>query len=203
MPKDGSKTRMKILEMTTQLVLQNGFAGTTIDHILAKTEITKGAFFYHFKSKSDLAFYLMRHFSDADISILNKVLTDTEAYEEDSLKRLMAFVDWFIAEFEGLDEPYTCLYASYLYEPEQFSDETKQIVTDAILLWRKELEGLLKGAVKQVPDHAEFDLTSLADHFTVIMEGAFIVSKALNDPSLTSQHLTHYKRYLELIFRLN
>lgn len=193
---------MKILEMTTQLVLENGFAGTTIDQILAKTQITKGAFFYHFKSKSDLAYYLMRHFADSDMSVMNRVLADTQGHERNALERLIAFVDWFVAEFEGLNEPYMCLYASYLYEPEQFSDDTKQIVADSILLWRKELEELLEGAKKQVPSHVEFDLASLADHFTVIMEGAFIVSKALNDPSLTAQHLLHYKKYLELIFRV-
>ncbi|NVJ45971.1 MAG: TetR/AcrR family transcriptional regulator [Cytophagia bacterium] len=188
--------------MTTQLVLENGFAGTTIDQILAKTQITKGAFFYHFKSKSDLAYYLMRHFADSDMSVMNRVLADTQGYERNPLERLMAFVDWFVAEFEGLNEPYMCLYASYLYEPEQFSDDTKQIVADSILLWRKELEELLVGAKKEVPNHVEFDLASLADHFTVIMEGAFIVSKALNHPSLTAQHLLHYKQYLELIFRV-
>lgn len=202
MPKDGSKTRIRILDTTTQLVLENGFAGTTIDNILEKTEITKGAFFYHFKSKSDLAFHLMRHFADKDVSVLNKVMSDTQDLEGDSLQRLLAFIDWFIAEFKDLNEPYTCLYASYLYEPEQFNEETKQIVTDAILLWRNELEKMLEGAVKQVPDHAAFDKTSLADHFTVIMEGAFIVSKAMNDPKLTALHLNHYKKYLQLIFRL-
>jgi len=203
MPKDGSITRTRILDTTTQLVLENGFAGTTIDHILEKTEITKGAFFYHFKSKSDLAFHLMRHFADKDMSVLDQVMNDTNELKGDSLQRLLAFVDWFIAEFKDLSEPYTCLYASYLYEPEQFSQETKQIVTDAILIWRKELEDLLNGASEQVPNHAEFDITSLADHFTVIMEGAFIVSKAINDPSLTATHLKHYKRYLELIFAVD
>jgi hypothetical protein len=45
MPKDGNKTRLKILDKTQVLVLENGYAGTTINQILEKTQLTKGAFF--------------------------------------------------------------------------------------------------------------------------------------------------------------
>ena len=44
--KKGLSTKDKILKETKGLVLQNGYVGTTIDMILEKTSITKGAFFY-------------------------------------------------------------------------------------------------------------------------------------------------------------
>jgi TetR/AcrR family transcriptional regulator, transcriptional repressor for nem operon len=49
MARDGKPTRDKILAESKTLVLENGFAGTSVDQILERSQITKGAFFYHFK----------------------------------------------------------------------------------------------------------------------------------------------------------
>ncbi|WP_258104383.1 TetR/AcrR family transcriptional regulator [Marinoscillum sp. MHG1-6] len=201
MPKDGNKTRTKILDETTQLVLTNGFAGTTIDHILAKTELTKGAFFYHFKSKSELAMELMRHFAMHDMGELKGALEGTIEYENDPAKRLSMFIQWFIDIFDGLDSPYAgCLYASYTYEPEQFGQEVMDMVVEAVYLWRKTLVALINEVSRIKKPSIEIDVDSLADMFTVILEGAFIVSKVLKDPKITVNQLIHYKNYLELIY---
>lgn len=201
MPRDGSKTRDRILETTTHLVLENGFAGTTIDHILEETQLTKGAFFYHFKSKSDLALELMRYFAKKDFGELQSVLSDTEPYASDPRERLLQFVQWFIDVFQGLDTPFAgCLYASYIYEPEQFNQEIKDIVADGILLWRDAITRLINEAEEEGHAQIAYDAESLADMFTVILEGAFIVSKALNDAAVTANQLIHYRNYLALIF---
>ncbi|HSM41020.1 MAG TPA: TetR family transcriptional regulator, partial [Afifellaceae bacterium] len=60
MAKKAEATRERLLAATKKLVMSKGFAGTSIDDVLNATELTKGAFFYHFKSKADLADQLMR-----------------------------------------------------------------------------------------------------------------------------------------------
>lgn len=40
----------------------------------------------------------------------------------------------------------------------------------------------------------------MADHFIVIFEGAYIVSKALDEAELTTKQMEHLKNYFELIF---
>ncbi len=200
MPKDGNKTRTRILDEATSLVLENGFAGTTIDLILARTQITKGAFFYHFKSKSDLAFSLMEYFSKKDMNELSSSMADTKDLL-DPKERLLAFVQWFIDAFKDLEAPYAgCLYASYIYEPEHFDQKIKDMVSKSILIWRKEIVDMIKKTTDTYNVNMDFDRDSLADHFTVILEGAFVTSKALNDASVTSKQLIHYKNYLNLLF---
>lgn len=201
MPKNGNKTRVKILDETTSLVLENGFAGTTIDQILSRTKMTKGAFFYHFKSKMDLAHSLIEYFAKKDMEELNKALTHTEQFQANPKERLLRFVQWFIDLMSGLEEPYPgCLYASYVYEPEQFNQEIKDIVAKSVYVWRDAITQLLETTAKLSKPKLKIDFVALADHFTVILEGAFIVSKTLNDPNVTANQLTHYKNYLELIF---
>ena len=51
----GERTRNEIMKIAEGLVLQRGFAGTSIERILEEADITKGGFFYHFEGKNDLA----------------------------------------------------------------------------------------------------------------------------------------------------
>ena len=61
---------------------------------------------------------------------------------------------------------------------------------------------MIRAAIKEKKPKIKVDVTSLADHFTVILEGAFVVSKALDEPDLTSKALKHFKNYLELLFEV-
>ena len=47
-------TRLNILQKAFTLVYKNGYRATSIDEIIATTQVTKGAFFYHFKNKDEM-----------------------------------------------------------------------------------------------------------------------------------------------------
>ena len=51
----GGATRERLLDIAEAGVLAKGFAGTSIDEIIAEAEITKSGFFYHFRDKNELA----------------------------------------------------------------------------------------------------------------------------------------------------
>lgn len=47
-------TRIDILNKAFDLIYKNGYQATSIDHIIATTQVTKGAFYYHFKTKEEM-----------------------------------------------------------------------------------------------------------------------------------------------------
>lgn len=201
MPKDGRKTRTRILAEAKQLVLENGFAGTSIDQILERTGLTKGTFFYHFQNKADLALQLIEYFVQADMEELEASLEETASLASQPRSRLLAYVQRFIDIFEVLEAPPPgCLYASYVNELEQFSTEVHQRMEEALLRWRAAIGQLLEETARAHPPRHPVNADSLADLFTVITEGAYIISKALNAPKLTAEQLRHYRQYLELVF---
>lgn len=53
-------TRLNILRKAFALVYRNGYQATSIDNIIAETQVTKGAFFYHFKSKDEMGVAMIR-----------------------------------------------------------------------------------------------------------------------------------------------
>jgi len=200
MARDGKPTRDKILAQSKTLVFENGFAGTSIDQILNKTGITKGAFFYHFKTKNDLAKTLIEEFAEEDMSHMEWALNETEHLKEEPLKRLLQFIQLFIDMMENLKEPPSCLYASYTYESKQFDQEIIELISTTILKWRNTFIKLINNVLGDIEPNIEVDISSLADLFTVIFEGAFVVSKSLNEPKLTAKQLQHLKNYIQLLF---
>ncbi len=201
MGRDGKPTKDKILTESKALVLANGFAGTSIDQILERTSITKGAFFYHFKSKNELAKALIKEHAMEDKAELDQALEKTEFLKDDPLDRLLQFVQEFIDMMSSLPAPYPgCLYASYIYETQNFGEEINDFICESISLWRATLEALLSNVLKEYNTKLEIDMKSLADLFKVIFEGAFIVSKALDEPDVIAKQLNHLKTYFELIF---
>ena len=47
-------TRLAILQKAFQLIYTRGYQATSIDEIIATTQVTKGAFFYHFSNKDEM-----------------------------------------------------------------------------------------------------------------------------------------------------
>jgi TetR/AcrR family transcriptional regulator, transcriptional repressor for nem operon len=52
--KKSLSTRLSILQKSFELIYAHGYQATSIDTIIATTNVTKGAFFYHFKNKDEM-----------------------------------------------------------------------------------------------------------------------------------------------------
>lgn len=52
--KKAAATRLNILQKAFGLIYEKGYQTTSVDDILATTEVTKGAFYYHFKNKDEM-----------------------------------------------------------------------------------------------------------------------------------------------------
>src|SRR5687767_1991664 len=119
MPRDGTATRTRILDAAEHLALDQGFAATSVDAVIAAAATTKGGFFHHFASKQALARALVERYVAADMQLLDDLLVRAEASSDDPLDQLLRFVELqedLIDDFGG-GVP-GCLYASFCYEQE-------------------------------------------------------------------------------------
>jgi TetR/AcrR family transcriptional repressor of nem operon len=202
MRKDGAATREKILNAAQGLILDRGYVGMTVDHVLDKVGITKGAFFHHFKTKDDLARALLARYAEHDERVYRETRERAEKLSDDPLQQVLLFVGLFQEMFDALTEPYPgCLFASYVYELQQFDEDTRALIGSSFTKWRELLKEKFEAVARKYPPRLEVDAASLADAFTVVLEGAFITSKAVNDPKVVSEQLRHFRNYVELLFR--
>jgi TetR/AcrR family transcriptional repressor of nem operon len=70
--KDGTATKERILAAAQRLVIDHGFAATSLDQVIAASGTSKGAFFHHFTSKLDLARSLVDRYAAADLAHLDE-----------------------------------------------------------------------------------------------------------------------------------
>ena len=198
----GEDTRKRILDSAQAMILNNGYGGMSIDALIGRLGLTKGAFFHHFKSKRDLARTLIRRFSDEGVQLLMDSLARARKLSDDPLQQFLIVIGLYEEIFEPLTEPYPgCLLAAYVMEMEQFDEEMRRIVNVEFELSRHELGKLIREIIKKYPPRVEIDPESLADGFMSVFEGAFILSKSLNEADITIKQLRHYKTYIELLFR--
>src|SRR3954465_15766136 len=101
-----SSARNRILDTALAVIRSKGYAATTVDELCAEAQVTKGAFFHHFKSKEDLAVSAAQHWS-----MITKALFDSAEYRRhaDPLKRLLGYIDLRKALLKGSVPEFTCL----------------------------------------------------------------------------------------------
>jgi TetR/AcrR family transcriptional repressor of nem operon len=202
MPRDGTATRDRILDSAEAVILDRGYSGMTVDRLIEAAGLTKGAFFYHFRSKDDLAAALIRRFAERDAATWTETWARAERLATDPLDRVLVFIGLFIEMFDGLTTPHPgCLYASYVYEWQTFDPDTRDVVANSFRMWRRELGSKFEQVLEKYPPRRPADAPSLADEFTVVIEGAFVMGKAMGEPELVAAQLSHFRNYVELLFR--
>lgn len=189
------------MDAAEALTMEYGFAGSTVNEVIKRAGVTKGAFFHHFESKDDLGYALVQRYADLDRRHLESALERAERLTRDPLQQVLIFVGLLMEELEGSsDVPQGCLFASYCYQKGLFDDRTLEIGRIAMETWRDRVAEKLRAAADSYPPAQEVDLESLADMLMTIFEGAFVLSRTLDDTRLLAQQLDHYRRYLELLF---
>lgn len=181
MPKDGTVNRERILDAAEHLVIENGFAATSLDQVIQAAGTSKGAFFHHFDSKVDLARSLTERYVAADVGQLRAALQATASIE-DPAERVIAFIRYFEDGAEDLMSAQSnCLYVAVLTEQQLISNGTADLINQAIEVWRKEIADLLVAA-STTGDRDLGDIDALADHVFVTFEGAFLLCRSTGSP---------------------
>lgn len=194
MPKDGTINRERILDAAEHLVIENGFAATSVDQVLKTAGTSKGAFFHHFDSKLALARALTERYVAGDIAQLYAAL-DATASVADPAERVVAFVRWFEDRAdEVMSAQSNCLYVAVLTEQQLVAQGNADLITEAIEVWRKEIAALLSAAA-DAGDLDLGDVDALADHVFVTFEGAFLLCRSTGTP-------THMRAQLGVLRRL-
>lgn len=201
MPRDGAATRNKIMDVAQQMVLDVGLAGTSVEKVIEGAGVTKGTFFYHFKTKHDLAAAMIERYADQDEHHFTDAMSKAEQLARDPLQQLLIFVGLFIEMAEQLEEPFPgCLYASYCYQSGAISAQSMAQVERMMFFWRERLTDKVDTVAGKYPPRIPVEHHQVADHLLTTFEGAFILAKVMKQPKLAAEQLVQCRNYIELLF---
>ena len=197
----GQQTRENILATAESIILQRGYAGTSIEDIISQAGITKGGFFYHFEGKNDLARNLIKRYLEQDEAFFTGLVERARSLTEDPLQQLLIFLKLLAEAMDDLPSTHPgCLVASFTYESQQFDKEIQNLNAQGILSWRRIFMEHLENIVEKYPMKIERPLEELADMLTGVIEGGIIMSRALDDRKILPNQLMQFRNYIRLVF---
>ncbi len=197
----GADTRERILDAAQALVLARGFAGTALDDILDGTGLTKGAFFHHFRSKGELGRALVERWAENDFAMFEGFACAARERSDDPLEAALVFLRLFEEWLESLSEPFPgCMFASYVYESQQFEADIQDYVSTALRRWSQFFEDRFAAILEVRTPAIPVTARELAEAIVCILEGAFVLSRSHRDPELILRQSRLFRSQLQLIF---
>ena len=204
MPRSGAKTRERIIDAAEALVYQHGFAATSLDKVIERAGITKGAFFYHFKAKADLGRALIQRYADRDLAHLDRTIARAERMSSDPRQRILIFIGLLQEDFEALPDPIPgCLFTSYLYESKEYPEDVAEIAEKTFVKWRDRVAGKIEEASKALAQDREVPSVGLASNLLALIEGGFVLAKAQRDASVITGLLDQYRAQIEAVLQID
>ncbi|WP_431283514.1 TetR/AcrR family transcriptional regulator [Humitalea sp. 24SJ18S-53] len=197
----GDETRKRILDIAQDSVLAKGFGATSIEEIIAATDLTKSGFFYHFKSKNDLAKALLARYVDEDERIYDELFGRARALMDDPLQAFLLGLTLLAEVFADLPNRHPrCLVATSCYYDRIFDREIQEINRQAALQWRQRFRATFDEIAAHYEPHQPIDLDHLADMVSAVMEGGIMMSKALKEPAVLQQQVLVLRDMVKLLF---
>lgn len=197
----GEKTRERILDFAYESIVQKGFAATSIEELVEAAGITKSGFFYHFRDKNDMARQLLERFLAEDEAIITTLEERAHELSDDPLQSFLIFLNLYAQLMDDMETLHPgCLVASVTYQDRLFDADVRQMNADYLLRTRRRFAGSFRKIAAQHPPRREIDLDALADSLTAIVEGAIILSKALDDPGLMGRQVRLFRGHVKLLF---
>jgi TetR/AcrR family transcriptional repressor of nem operon len=166
----GESTRERILDAAKKLVMEQGFAGTSIDQVLNEAGVTKGAFFHQAQSDDPL----------------------------EQVMIFLKLFEIYISNSE--DPAPGCMYAVYTYESRQFDPDVLDFVSDTLRQWTSIYVRKFQEVIDRYAPALPVTARQLAEMIVSVIEGGLVLQRAHGDTGTTRRQSEQFRNYLTLLF---
>lgn len=191
--------RTRLLEAARDIIRAKGFAATSVDDLCRAANVTKGAFFHHFASKEALGVAAAEFWAETTSAFF-----EAAPYHgpSDPLDRVLAYVAFRKAIIAGEIAEFTCLVGTMAQEIYASAPDIRDACAGSIFGHTATLEADIEAARQARGITADWTAASLARHTQAVLQGAFVLAKAANDPALAREGLDHLDRYIRHLFHI-
>lgn len=194
--RDLEKTRKEILDVAFMEVFTRGFQGVSVDDIVKKTSLTKGAFYHHFPTKMDLGYALVEDVISP--MIIDRWITPLNDYKN-PLEGILKQMQDLIGKSEPEFLQYGCPLNNLVQEMSPVDEGFRVRLQGALNLWIIEMEEHLKRAQEGGYLKSDVNTEQLATFVVMAHEGFYGVLKGLGDPKAFNALFGSLKSYFRNI----
>ncbi len=192
--RDPIATRKTILEASFEEIYVKGYQASSVNNILKKTQLTKGAFFHHFSTKLMLGY-----------AVVDETLTDvTKLFWIDPFDSIedpvIALEEMFLERVRTFQEAQIilgCPLNNLAQEMSPIDEGFRERIQNTFELW---INGFAKGLEKgKINNYISEEIDSHLTAFTLVslIEGLFSLAKSSQDLKILEKGHKSFKSYLD------
>lgn len=192
--KKADATRLAILQKAFELIYVHGYQTTSIDDIIATTQVTKGAFYYHFKTKDEMGLAIINEVLKS--SLTNSFIEPLQK-EQNPLDAIYNLIHDLLMKNDFLKVEYGCPAANFTHEMTPWNVTFNEALNELIQQWTKAMaaaieKGKRNGFIRKDVNAKQVTAFVMSGYWGVRNFGKLENSKAAYVP-----FLKELKRYLK------
>jgi AcrR family transcriptional regulator len=179
--KKSEATRQNILQKAFELIYSHGYQTTSVDEIIATTQVTKGAFYYHFKTKDEMGLAIIK-----ELMIPNFQNTFIEPFQNEGnpLDIIYNLLHFLLMESEDLKVEYGCPASNFTQEMAPWNIDFTKALSQLSLQWENAMidaieNGKMNGEIKDNVNAKEVAVFVLSGYWGVRNLGKLENSKSV------------------------
>jgi len=188
-------TRQKLLSAAFEEIYRSGFQAASLDRILAKAGVTKGALYHHFVDKAALGYAVVDEVVKG--LLLERWLGLLDQHTGDPLAALQGVFRQRAASLSADEIEFGCPLNNLAQEMSPLDERFRRLVDATFGAWRKGFaqaleRGQADGSVRQ-----DVDARKVAAFLVAAAEGSYGLAKSANSRTMLRSNLETLATYLD------
>ncbi len=192
------ETKKLIVETSFDMFYSNGYNNTSIPDIMKKTNLTKGAFYHHFKNKLEIGKKVIEDI--LSLRIYNGFIKPLKENKSKSVSDLLVYVfTERIVNFSEKEKALGCPANNMINEIGCSVSDFREPLRKLMDGWKDALIDVIEIGKKNNEIKKEVDSNAAATYLICSFEGARGIRKIYNDDALFNNYLLAVKEYIKSI----
>ena len=184
--------RSEILDVSYDLMLENGYEGTGIQDIIEKINATKGCLYYHFKSKREIAAAVIQE-------IIKPAYINNwgDIYKaDDPISEIIKVIDDIYSKNGKILAKNGCPVGNLMLELSTKDEILSKHINEIIALWQSFIEKALEKARSNGIIKNNLNIKSISSFIIGSFEGCIMIAKSSHNEDLLKDCFSNLKIYI-------
>ena len=167
----GEETRQKIIEQAAPLFNQLGYAGCSMQDIMAATGLEKGGLYRHFSSKEELAEEAFRY----SVSRAMNLRWDGVDEVAGAVEKVQFMVRRFVEVRSTI--PGGCPVMNTAIEADDGNPVLRKLAREALQQWKHKIGTIVEAGIERKEIRVDVEPRRIANNVIAALEGAQMISR--------------------------
>ncbi len=191
------KTKQYIIEKTAPIFNKKGYAGTSLNDMMASTGLTKGSIYGNFSNKDEVALAAFNYNLERVANVLRAEVQKQETVKEKLLVYPRVYENFMRPPFPDGG----CPILNTAIEADDTHSQLKARAATAIIVWKNSIERLVEKGIQNKELKKDVNVEQVALTIIAMIEGGIMITKLTGKNTFKKSVMSSVVAYIESISR--